>query len=352
MPHPTLLIPPSPGLPGLGSLAHEISAETVQALFGGLVAFVARLDRETVSRLWQAVSASSAPVLSGTGWAHELGTMSLLAAEVMLPLLLVAVVQAIVRQDAGGLLRTAFVKVPLALLFTAVAAEVVSLGLQATDEACASLLQQGGRPLGRLFLHIDAALSVGQGSGLAASFLFLAVAGLLAFVVWLELAVRGAAVAVAVLFLPLALAGSALPATSHWARRLGETLTALVLSKLAIVAVLCLAVSTLGTGGGFASLTEGLSLLALSAVAPLALARLLPMVEAGAIAHLEGLGRRAVASGAALAGGPEAWLPSGLAARRGAGAETGPSLLPPPESERTGRPQQMPPPPPARPAPS
>jgi hypothetical protein len=306
------------GLPfaGLGGLAHQISADTVGAFFGGLVGFVARLDRETVFRLWQAVSVSSAPVLSGSGFGHELQTMSILAGEVVLPLLLVAVVQAVVRQDLGGLARTAFVKVPLALLFTAAAAEIVSLGLRATDQACAALLQEAGRPLEKLFAQIDLALSIGQGGALTASFLFLVVAGLLAFLVWLELAVRGAAVAVAVLFLPLALAGSALPATSHWARRLGETLVALVLSKLAIVAVLCLAVSTLGSGSGASALTEGLSLLALSALAPLALARMLPMVEAGATAHLEGLGRRAARSAAATAGGSEGWVASALATRR------------------------------------
>ena len=127
---------------------------------------------------------------------------------------------------------------------------------------------------------------------LAANFLFLLLAGCLAFLVWIELAVRSAAIAVATLFLPLALAGSALPATAHWARRLGETLAALVLSKLTtIVAVLTLAVGTFGEpSDGLASIVEGITLLGLAAVAPLALARILPMVEAGAVAHLDGLG--------------------------------------------------------------
>ena len=63
-------------------------------------------------------------------------------------------------------------------------------------------------------------------------------AAVVAFVLWLELAVRSAAIGAAALFLPLALVGLAWPATSHWARRLGETLAALVLSKLVIAAVL------------------------------------------------------------------------------------------------------------------
>ena len=119
-------------------------------------------------------------------------------------------------------------------------------------------------------------------------------AAIVAFVLWLELAVRSAAIAAAALFLPLALAGFAWPATAHWARRLGETLAALVLSKLVIAAVLALAAGLLGSSSGLAGVVEGIALLAVAAFAPFALLKLVPAIEAGAAAHLEGLGRRPV----------------------------------------------------------
>ena len=53
--------------------------------------------------------------------------------------------------------------------------------------------------------------------------------------VWVELLIRAAAVYVAVLFLPLALASLAWPAIAHWCRRLVDTLVALVLGKFVIV---------------------------------------------------------------------------------------------------------------------
>ena len=134
-----------------------------------------------------------------------------------------------------------------------------------------------------------------------------------AVLVWVELLVRAAAVYVAVLFLPLALASLAWPAIAHWCRRLVDTLVALVLGKFVIVSVLSLAAGALaaGTGsaptgptggaagrggaggGGFTTVLGGAALLLLSAFAPWALFRLLPFVEAGAVGHLEGLGRRA-----------------------------------------------------------
>ncbi len=113
---------------------------------------------------------------------------------------------------------------------------------------------------------------------------------------WLELVVRAAAVSVAVLFLPLALAALVWPAVAHWCRRLADTLVALVLSKLVIAAVLSLAagavagglgVSASGNGGGFASVVTGIALLVIAVLSPFTLLRLVPAVEAGAVAHLE-----------------------------------------------------------------
>ena len=193
------------------------------------------------------------------------------------------------------MLRAAFLRLPAALLLTGMATELVTLALEATDQASATLVQAGPSPAA-LVAHL-ATLLGGSGprgelmsgfSGVVVAVLAAAVALLL----WLELAVRSAAVSVATLFLPLALAGLVWSATSHWARRLGETLAALVLAKLVIVGVLVLAASTVVGGTGSASLVEGIALLLLAAGAPFSILRLIPMVEAGAVGHLEGLGRR------------------------------------------------------------
>lgn len=117
-----------------------------------------------------------------------------------------------------------------------------------------------------------------------------------ALVLWLELVVRAAAVSVAVLFLPLALAALVWPSVAHWCRRLADTLVALVLSKLVMAAVLSLAASAVagglgasgsGNGGGFAAVVSGIALLVIAVLSPFTLLRLVPAVEAGAVAHLE-----------------------------------------------------------------
>ena len=161
-------------------------------------------------------------------------------------------------------------RLPLALLFTGVSVQLVALGLAATDQASAMMLDAAGDPTHRLLLGLVAGLSRGGGLGLAAfgGFMVVLAAAIVSFVLWLELAVRSAAIAAASLFLPLALAGLAWPATAHWARRLGETLAALVLSKLVIAAVLALAAGLLGSSSGLAGVVEGIALLAVAGLRP------------------------------------------------------------------------------------
>jgi hypothetical protein len=120
-----------------------------------------------------------------------------------------------------------------------------------------------------------------------------------AFALFLELAVRGAAIYLAVLFLPLVIAGMVWPVTARFGRRLAETIAALVLSKLVMVAALSLAAGALAGGlvhGAVAPVVDGVALLLLAVFAPYTLLRLLPFIEAGAVGHLDGAGRRLVAS--------------------------------------------------------
>ena len=159
--------------------------------------------------------------------------------------------------------------------------------------------------------------------------------------------IRAAAVYVAVLFLPLALASLAWPAIAHWCRRLVDTLVALVLGKFVIVSVLSLAAGALagGTGsapaagavrrcrrsagaghpggGGFAAVLGGAALLLFAAFAPWALFRLLPFLEAGAVGHLESLSHRAHQSAGAPARGLAQVAMRATAAGSLAGATTG-----------------------------
>ena len=263
-----------------------------------------------LSQIGAVLSASTAIDLGAPWFRAHYATMASLAGVVIVPILLLGILQALYRQSASQLLRTVLVNVPLAILLTAVSITLVQIGLAVTDSLCGAVSGGAGVDAGHFMATVATDLTPAAVTGQPSAPTFVLFLGGIAVVVgavlvWLELLLRSAAVYVAVLFLPLALAGLAWPAISHWSRRLADTLAALVLSKLVIVAVLSLAVGALagGTGstpsgasrpgGGFASVLGGAALLLLAGLAPWSLFRLLPFLEAGAVGHLDGLSQRA-----------------------------------------------------------
>ena len=276
----------------------------------------------------------------GAGWfTSHLAVMAGLAATVVLPLFVLGVIQALHAQSALLLVRTALVNVPAALVLTGVAVKLVTVGLVVTDAMSTAVAGGTGadtaQVLGRIVDDLGTAALGGQAG--VPEFLVLVVSVVVVvatFTVWVELLLRAAALYVAVLFLPLALATLAWPAVSHWCRRLAETIAALVLAKFVVVAVLSLgagavAVGSGSTPSGASSLTAvvgGAALLLLASLSPWALLRLLPVAEASAAAHLDGVAHRGVR---AVAGVPRPLVHAALGASviSGALASDGTGLL-------------------------
>jgi hypothetical protein len=291
----------------VGSIGGSVVTAGIGAVFGGLSQWVASGAEWLLSQIGD-VLVSTTTIDLGASWFHaHYEVMTALAAIVVLPLLLVSALQAVYRQNAAQLIRAFLVQLPLALLLGVVAVQIVILCLSATDALCTEVAGGSGSDVKALFAGMTRGLIVAVGDPTMATFVLLLVGLLVAaasFVLWLELLVRAAAVYVAVLFLPLAMATLVWPSVAHWCRRLVETLTALILSKFVIVATLSLAAGAIGSGtagtgdagSGFASVLAGGALLVLATFVPFSILRLIPMVEAGAIGHLEGARQRGAAS--------------------------------------------------------
>jgi len=312
----TVVRPLAAGCPGLNaldplcqaaSLGGTVVSSGVNAVLSGLSQWVAGGAEWLLAQIGD-VLLSTTTIDVGASWFRlHYGQMTALAGVVVLPLLVVSTLQAIYRQNAGQLMRAFFIQLPLALLLGVVAIQVVILCLSATDAMCTAVAGGSGSAVTTLLAGITGGLVSAVGDPTMATFVLLMV-GLLvavaAFVLWLELLVRAAAVYVAVLFLPLALATLVWPSISHWCRRLVETLAALILSKFVIVASLSLAASAVSSGtagngdhaSGFASVLAGGALLVLATFVPFAILRLIPLVEAGAVSHLEGARQRGAAA--------------------------------------------------------
>ena len=315
------------GLPGLGggvldSAFGGLAGEGAAAVFDGLARWVAQGTSSLLGPVVEAIDHVTKPDLRAAWFDGQYRRMGVVAGYLVLPLLVAAAITAIVRQDPRGLLRAIGVQLPAAVIGMAVAVQLINLALAATDGLCAVVSAGTGSDTKALFDHLHRSLDVASpGAGSFAVMIVSIVVAIGALLLALELIVRTAAVYVAVLFLPVAFAGLVWPSTARWGRRLAETLTVLILSKFVVVAVVAMAVAALGAGiagEGLSGLLTGASLLLLAGGAPFALLRMVPIVEAGMIGHLEGVSRKGLP---AVPGTSDAIRP--LLSRAGGGAPSG-----------------------------
>jgi hypothetical protein len=281
---------------------------------GAITDWVANGAAWLMGQLGGLINDTTTPQLEAGWFAEHYRAMVGLAGVIVLPLLLLSIIGALVAQDLGRLLRTVFGFLPLAGIFAATAVGFVVLGLAVTD-GMTSWVSQGAGADATAFLTRSAdalhGLQGGDNAALFAVFLGAVVMAVGAVVVWIELLVRQAAIYVAVLFLPLAIAGIVWPATAHWFKRLAHILVAVILSKFVIAAILGLAASGLAAtssdGGGFSAVLSGGALLTLAALSPMALLKLAPILEAGLVTSTANARSGRTSATSAALGGP-GWL--------------------------------------------
>lgn len=280
------------------SLPFSISGDLAEALATALVKAVTTLEADIVRSLTKDVMAAALATTSispaeGNNWFGPVSTdLFPVAVVVVAPLLFAATIGCILRQDMRRLARVWAAGLPMSLIGSFIVVKLTGTGLSFTD-ALSSLVQSDVAPhVGTDFLN---AVTFGVSNpawGFVGDVISLVVvAGGLA--IWLELALRAAAIELAIFFMPLAFAGLVWPATAHWAKRLLEVLCALLMAKPLIVGALCLGDNAINSAAaGPSSMVTGAAILLMAAFAPMALLKLVPVVEVSAIAHLQGLSRQ------------------------------------------------------------
>lgn len=257
----------SDAVSGVGSFA----AGGILDSIGGAFASAAESVMDAV---FDAISTTTTVDLTAdyvSGNAAALGSVALV---VIVGLFVVQVIAAAIRREPGGLAR-AVTGAGIATLGTAAAAAVVQALLIAVDGICDGIaglagtsIQDAARGLIDVALLSEVATAGASGAGGALLIVF----GLL-FIVGAALTlgtllVRQALIVIAVVVAPLALAGGAARITSGWVIRWVQVTLALILSKLAIVVVLVVAVGMVGGATGIGALLSGLILLLLASLAP------------------------------------------------------------------------------------
>jgi hypothetical protein len=255
------------------------------AVMGGLAAWVGQGAAWLVGQIGHQIDRSTRPAVDSAWFKDRYAGIRGLAIALSALFLLLAVLQAVFRQDLAGLLRAVLIALPLSMLLMFAALALVQSGLVLTDWMTATVLGTVDKDAGKAFGDLAKLLVpvAATPNPLPSFVLFLSavVTALLTLMVWLELVLREAAIYVAVAFLPLTFAAMVWERTAHWSRRLAEWLAALILAKFTIGCAFAVAVAALanarGGSGGLSAILAGSAILLVAAATPWALLSLIPI---------------------------------------------------------------------------
>jgi hypothetical protein len=254
---------------------------------------VAQAGQWFLEKVGKLINGTTSPNVANAGWfVAQYRIMLAVAIIFALPMLLVSVAQAIVKSDLSQAIRSAFVYLPIAGVFSFAAPACAQILIDSTDWLTTAIGSNGSANAEK-FLHDAggwlAALGAGTVNPVAPVFgvLLAAIIVVVASIsIWIELILRSAAIYIAVLFLPIAFAAMVWPRGWPWCKRLIEFLVAIIFAKVFIVAIINLAASGLARGGltdKFEGVLAGGALLMMASFTPIALLKLIPLAEAAVV---------------------------------------------------------------------
>ncbi|WP_188197514.1 hypothetical protein [Nonomuraea sp. SYSU D8015] len=305
----------------------------------GLSSAVAEMTVWLASKIGEALEATGELDLTQAWFAGVFSSISSIAALIALIAVLLSVMAAALFRDPGEIMRT-LLKVLTAGVSTGMVVIVVAKANQLIDAFCLYLLGPGGWKEVTDSLMVPATKLdnwIGMAAPLAPTgvMLLIAIGMILAFLVlWVEMLIRRLLLDICVMMWPLVVSGAVWSGARPMTRRLIDSIIALEIMKLIVVAIFKMAANMLRNIDSIDEMALALVLYWLAAFSPFMVMRLIGLVSGGLNPGATGEGVREALAGAAgamlargrrLAGGTARGLGS-TAAMRGGGRTPMPDI--------------------------
>jgi hypothetical protein len=283
-----------PTLPGITDLLGHLVDSATTSVFGGLTSWMAQGLATLIEWIWTTLDAATTPHLTEPWFERGLlGPIMLLALAVTIAMMLASAIQAGLSGRPEQILD-ALKHAAWSIAATALTVTVVELGINLVDAASAGIWAGSRGDVQHLLEGVITVMENGVLSGmgflavLLLLFMYLALIGLA-----IALAMRNALLYVVAALAPLVFATSVLPMFRDSSRKIVHLAVSLVVSKLAIVITLTLAVKLMAnatnlttTGDQLKDAVSALGVLfagvvcfAVASMTPLVLYKLMPTVE-------------------------------------------------------------------------
>ena len=280
-----------------------VTSESLSGVGGSIISSVASWvtgDAPTwLTATGRLMSQTTAPHIVTEYVQQEYVRVATVSPFIALLALMANVLHGLWRNDGAGLVRHTATFLPLGIMATLLGPTLATILLRLTDGLATAV---SGDVATQLSLASD------QLTTTAPTFSMFAVTVLClgaALVLWLELILRNIVLALLLCTMPLVVAALVWPPARRVASRLIEAFVAVALSKVAVVLALSLGLSGLASSTG-SSMVIGGATLALAALAPYLVLRVVPIASHAAVHTFEGLRQRAVSSAVGVSNHPVA----------------------------------------------
>lgn len=272
-------------------LAKQTGSATFASLFSDLTSWVVESSSWAWHELGAFLAATSSPtVVTGTAQ-PEYDALVSVAPLVALCALVANVLGALRHGDPGALVRDALLAVPVLALATLAAVPFATMILTIVNQLSSVASVHAAAALRQLTNEAGRLPSTVPDFGV----MLLDLAGVVgALLLWFELVLRNAVLALLLCLSPLVMAASLWKPVRRLASRLVETFVAVALSKFVVVVALAMGVLATQSSGVSVQIT-GIAVVLLAVLVPFTLLRLIPLLDQSALHAADGLRQRASA---------------------------------------------------------
>jgi len=267
----------------VGGVAGEVAGAVGNGVLDLISKWMIGAATQVTTFVSREMEQSTTPQLESAWYEAQFRPMADLGAALGLLVALIALASAAVRRDPAALAGT-IAGIARAGLGTSLVVALTVIGLGIADQVSSAVVDGSPQAFYATVAHAWGAGGFGGFGSSALAMLIATVEVFAAVFVWLELIVRNAAIYIAVLFFPAALAAAIWPALASWPTRLGRLLMLFVILKPVVLIVLSLAGNAAAAGLSFGSggvsgsvgtILAAIVIFALAAFAPWALMYLL-----------------------------------------------------------------------------
>jgi type IV secretion system protein TrbL len=227
--------------------AGEAAANLVTAPFDWLAEAMGNAAKWMFESVWQVFDSTTFVDVSGSEFTKVYNILFGVAVFVMLGFFMLQVIGGMVRREPAALTRAAL-GLAKSVLGSFIALTLLAAALEITDQLCIGIVHAAGtnmEEMGDRIALLPAGLTglsiAAPGAGAIVTIFIAGLAIGAAVLVWISLLVRKALLLIAIVFAPIAFAGSSWDHTRTWVGKWASVVVALIASKVVIVVIFLLA---------------------------------------------------------------------------------------------------------------